>query len=150
MTTPKAELLAQVATLNDPANPFTYEVVGDTIVGSWDIVSARTLYPTEFATIDKKFSVTITLDEGKGTFKSKDRSSESTSSVSGGGMSFGTKSFSGQESSKGFSFEFGGASKTKDGVSPVVAYSWDTSKIKDPLFSFLEGHGYKRKKGLFG
>ena len=50
----------------------------------------------------------------------------------------------------GFSFEFGGASKTKDGVSPVLAYSWDTSKIKDPLFAFLEGHGWKRKKGLFG
>ena len=147
---PLKELLAKVPSLNDPTQPFSYAVKGDKIIASWDIVSAKTLYPTEFATIDKKFSVTVELDEKKGTFKSKDRSSDTESSVGAGGLSWGTNSFSGKSSSKGFSVEFGGVSKTKDGLTPVLAYSWDTAKIKKPLFDLLEANGWTRKKGLFG
>lgn len=151
MTTPLPELLAAVAALNDPQNPFTYEVKGKTIVGSWDIVNAKTLYPTEFTSINKKFSVTIEFDEKKGTFKSKDRGSETESSVGSGGISFGSSRFSGKSSSKGGSFEFGGASKKKgEAVSPVLSYSWDTDKIKKPLFAFLAENDWTKKKGLFG
>src|SRR4029078_5884321 len=58
--------------------------------------------------------------------------------------------FKGKEKKKEFSFEFGGVNKTDEGVSvaPVV-YSFDTDKIKDPLFTFLEQHGWERKKGFF-
>ena len=49
-----------------------------------------------------------------------------------------------------FSFTLGGVHNTEDGVSPVLAWSFDTDKIKQPLFSFLETHGWKRKKALFG
>jgi hypothetical protein len=150
MTTPLADLLAQVPTLNDPAQPFTYTVKGDTIVGAWDIVRAKSLYPTEFKTIDKKFSVTVEFDEKKGTWKSKDRAKSSGMTVNGGGVSFGTDSFSGKKNEKSFSFELGGVNKTKDGISPVLAWSFDTSKIKQPLFAFLEANGWAKKKGLFG
>lgn len=150
MTTPLAELLAQVPSLNDPAQPFTYEVDGDTIVGKWDVVRAQSLYPTEFDTIDKTFSVTIEFDEKKGTFKSKDHEKMKNSSFGTGGFSFGSESFSGTKNEKSFSIELGGVNKTEDSVSPVLAWSFDTAKIKDPLFAFLEKNGWKRKKGLFG
>lgn len=150
MTTPLADLLAQVPSLNDPAQPFTYEVVGSTVVGRWDIVSAQTLYPTEFATIDKDFTVTVEFNEGKGTFKAKDHEKTSRMSAGAGGLSFGTESFSGSMKKKEFSFELGGVSKTDEGVSPVLAWSWDTDRIKKPLFAFLESNGWKHKKGLFG
>jgi hypothetical protein len=150
MTTSLQDLLAQVATLNDAAQPFLYEVKGNTIVGKWDIVSATSLYPDAIESIDRKFSVTVEFDEKKGTFKSKDRATNSSSSFEGGTLSFGTDSFSGKKSEKSMSFTFGGAHKTKDGVSPVLAYSFDTAKIKDPLFAFLEANGWKKKKGLFG
>ncbi len=154
MTTPLAELLALVPSLNDPKNPFTYEVKGDSIIGKWDIVSAKTLYPTEFSSIDKKFQVIVDLDEKKGTWKPKEKSSESGASVSGGGISFGSSSstFSGKSVSKGASFEFGGVTKKKgeDATLAPLVYSWDTAKIKQPLFDFLEANGWKRKKGLFG
>ena len=150
MTTPLPELFAKVATLNDPAQPFSYEVVGDTIVGRWDIVKAQSLYPTEFTTIDKDFTVTVEFNEGKGTFKSRDQEKTSNSSFGTGGFSVGSSTFSGKTSKKEFSFEFGGINKTEDGVSPVLAWSFDTAKIKDPLFAFLEANGWKRKKGLFG
>jgi hypothetical protein len=32
----------------------------------------------------------------------------------------------------------------------VLAWSFDTSKIKTPLFAFLEANGWTHKKGLFG
>jgi hypothetical protein len=129
VTTPLRELLAAVPTLNDPAEPFTYTVEGDTIVGTWDIVKATSLYPTEIEHVDKKYAITVELDEEKSTFDFNERKS----------------------SSKEFRFSFGGVNKTDEGVSldPVV-YSFETSRIKEPLFTFLEQHGWKRKKGLLG
>lgn len=150
MTTPLKDLLAKVPTLNDLAQPFTYEVVGDTIVGKWDIVKAQTLYPTEFATIDREFTVTVEFNEGKGTFKSKDHEKTNNMSWGTGGFSVGSSTFSGKTTKKEFSFEIGGINKTEDGISPVLAWSFDTTKIQDPLFAFLEAEGWKRKKGLFG
>ena len=149
MTTPLPELLAQVPTLNDPAQPFAYSVVGDTIVGQWDIVKAQSLYPNEFETIDKEFTVTVEFNPEKGTFKSKDHESTSGVQVTSGGLSWGKSTFSGKTTKKQFSFTLGGVHNTEDGVSPVLAWSFDTAKIKDPLFAFLESHGW-RKKGLFG
>ena len=154
MTTPLPELLALVPTLNDPAQPYIYTVKGDQIVAKWDIVSAKSLYPTEYKSVDKKFQVTISLDEKKGTWKPKEKTSDSGSSVSDGKISFGGSvgGFSGKSSSKGASFEFGGVNKKKgeDATLAPLVYSWDTAKIKTPLFDFLEANGWKRKKGLFG
>lgn len=150
MTTPLADLLAQVPSLNNPNEPISYEVKGTTVVAKWDIVRAKSLYPKEFTTIDKKFSVTVEFDERKGTYKSKDKEKNSNSSFGTGGFSMGTDSFTGKKSGKEFSFELGGISKTEDGLSPVLAWSFDTARIKNPLFAFLEKNGWKRKKGLFG
>ena len=150
MTTPLPDLLAQVPALNDPAQPFTYEVKGSSIIGKWDIVRAKSLYPKEFRTIDKKYSITVDLDERKGTYKYKDREKSTNVSVTGGGMSFGTSGFSGKTSKKEFSFELGGINQTDEGISPVLAWSFDTSRIKTPLFALLEKNGWKHKKGLFG
>ena len=154
MTTPLKELLALVPTLNDPTQPFSYTVQGSTIIGSWDIVSAKSLYPTEYKSIDKKFEIRVDLDEKKGTWKPKEKSTESNSAASGGGLSFGTSTstFSGKSMNKGASFEFGGVSKKKgeDATIAPLVYSWDTAKIKKPLFDLLEANGWKRTKGLFG
>jgi hypothetical protein len=149
MTTPLPQLLAAVPSLNDPAEPFGYEASGDTIVGRWDIVRATSLYPTEVTHIDKDYSITVTFDEGKQTYDFNERKTSSGGSLSGKGLSFGKEGFSGKSSSKEFSFEFGGVNKTDDGVSMApVAYSFETSRIKEPLFAFLEQNGWRRKKGL--
>ena len=154
MTTPIAELLALVPTLNDPTQPFSYEVTGTAIVGRWDIVSAQSLYPTEFRSIDKSFEIRVELNEGKGTWKPVEVSEQSVSAANSDNVGFSrsTSVFSGKSTNKGFSFEFGGVNKKDDEdatLAPLV-YSWDTAKIKKPLFDFLESNGWKRKKGLFG
>ncbi|MCW2799133.1 MAG: Ca2+/Na+ antiporter [Aeromicrobium sp.] len=149
MTTPIAELLGAVPSLNDPTEPFTYEVRDGTIVGSWDIVRATTLYPTEIESIDKDYHITVTLDAAKHTYEFNERKTSSEGSVSGDGAGFSKDFFSGKSTSKEFSFSIGGVSKTDDGVSmKPVAYTFSTSRIKDPLFTFLQQHGWQRKKGL--
>src|SRR4051812_30873851 len=149
--TPLAELLAKVPSLNSPNEPIVFEVDGDKLVAKWDVVRAKSLYPKEFRTIDKKFSVTVDfVDEKKGLYKSKDREKSSGASVGLGGASFGTSSFSGKKSEKSFSFEIGGITKTDDGISPALAWSFDTARIKGPLYAFLEQNGWTKKKGLFG
>jgi len=149
MTTPLAELLAAVPALNDPNEPFTYEVRDGTIVGSWDIVRATTLYPTEVESINKAYQITVTLDAAKNTYEFNERKTSSEGSLSADGAGFSKDFFSGKSTSKEFSFSFGGVSKTDDGVSmKPVAYTFSTSRIKEPLFAFLEQHGWQRKKGL--
>jgi hypothetical protein len=148
--TPLADLLAAVPTLNDPQQPFSYAVEGQQIVGTWDIVKATSLYPTEITHIDKSYVLTVELDEDEHTFDYQDRESETHAGADGGGVHLEKDAFKGKMKKKEFSFEFGGVNKTDEGVSmaPVV-YSFDTDKIKDPLFALLKQHGWKQKKGFF-
>ena len=149
-TTPLRELLAAIPSLNRPDQPFTYEVDGDEIVGRWDIVKATSLYPTEVTHLDKKYKIVVELDEDEGTFDFNEKESETRAKADGGGLSFSKEGFSGKSSKKEFSFEFGGVNKTDEGLSVApVMYSFDTDQIKDPLFGFLEQHGWERKKGFF-
>lgn len=149
--TPLDQLLAGVPALNDPEEPFVYTTEGDTIVGSWDIVKATTLYPKELESIDKQYRITVSFDQAKGTFDFNEVRTSSEGSVTAGGAGFQKDFFSGKSSSKEFSFTFGGVSKTEDGftAAPLV-YSFSTSRIKEPLFRYLEQHGWKRKKGFLG
>jgi hypothetical protein len=149
-STPLAELLAAVPSLNDPQQPFTYAVEGQTIVGTWDIVKATSLYPTEITHLDRDYRLEVELDEGEHQYDYQDHESSTSASAGGDGVSFQKDFFKGKEKKKEFSFEFGGVNKTDEGVSlaPVV-YSFDTDRIKDPLFGFLQQHGWEQKKGFF-
>jgi hypothetical protein len=153
--TPLAELLAAVPSLNDPSQPFTYAVVGQRIVGTWDVVKATSLYPTEVSHIDKDYKLEVDLDEDEHSYDYEDEESETHAGVDGDGLHFEKELFKGKEKKKEFHFELGGVSATSkggtdEGVSknPVV-YSFDTDRIKEPLFAFLEQHGWERKKGFF-
>jgi hypothetical protein len=148
--TPLADLLAAVPSLNDANQPFTYAVDGTKIVGSWDIVKATSLYPTEVTHVDKDYRLEVELDEDEHSYDYEDHESESNVTLDGDGLHVEKELFKGKEKKKEFSFEFGGVNKTDEGVSmnPVV-YSFDTDKIKDPLFGFLEQHGWKIKQGFF-
>ena len=148
--TPLADLLAAVPSLNDPQQPFTYAVDGHKIVGTWDIVKATSLYPTEVTHIDKGYRLEVELDEDEHSYDYEDHESETSATLDGDGLHVEKELFKGKTKKKEFSFEFGGVNKTDEGVSvnPVVYY-FDTDKIKDPLFAFLEQHGWERKKGFF-
>ena len=151
-TTPLADLLAAVPSLNDPKQPFTYAVEGKKIVGRWDIVTATSLHPTEVTHIDKDYRLEVELDEGEHSFDYEDHESETHASLDGDGLQVEKQFFKGKTKKKEFSFEFGGvnSSRTDEGVSvePVV-YSFDTDRIKDPLLGFLEQHGWAKKRGFF-
>jgi hypothetical protein len=148
--TPLADLLAAVASLNDANQPFAYAVDGKKIVGTWDIVKATSLYPTEVTHVDKDYRLEVELDEDEHSYDYEDHESETHATLDGEGLHMEKQIFKGKEKKKEFSFEFGGVNKTDEGVSvdPVV-YSFDTDKIKDPLFGFLEQHGWEQKKGFF-
>lgn len=151
MTTPLENLLEAVPALNDPKEPFVFTADGNTIVGTWDIVKATTLYVSELESIDKKYKITVTLDDESGTYDFNEVKTSSEGSVKTSGASFRKEGFSGKSSSKEFSFSFGGIRKTNKGITAMpLVYSFSTARIKDPLFGFLEENGWKRKKGLLG
>ena len=66
--TPLADVLGAVPSLNRPDQPFTYSVDGRTIVGTWDIVKATSLYPTEITHVDKDYRLEVELDEDEHTY----------------------------------------------------------------------------------
>lgn len=149
--TPSADLYAAVPSLDRDDQPFTYAVEGDRIVGTWDIVKATTLYPTEVEHVDKDYRIIVELDEEKGTFDFTERSSETRAHADGGGVGGSKEVLIGKQSRKELSFSFGGVTKDEDGVSAApLVYSFETSRIKEPLFTFLEQHGWERRKGLLG
>lgn len=157
MPTPLTELIALLPALNDPAEPFVFSVEGDTIVGSWDIVKATSLYPLakEIETIDKDYRITVSFDADHGTYDFTERHTSTTGSVGIDDGKIGGKLekqlFSGKSSSKSFSWQVGGIRKTDDGITAApLTYSFETSRIKEPLFDFLQQHGWSRKKGLLG
>ncbi|MET1038925.1 MAG: hypothetical protein ABW075_11660 [Aeromicrobium sp.] len=157
MTSPLPELLAAIPTLNDPTEPFVFTVVGDTVVGTWDIVKATTLYPVglDLEHVDQDYRITVTFDTEKGTYDFDEVQTSTTGSLGVDGDTIrggGEKTFfKGKSTSKSFSFSAGGITKDDDGISakPLV-YSFETSRIKEPLFTFLEQHGWERKKGFLG
>lgn len=154
MTTPLRALLAQVPTLNDPTEPFVFEAIGNTITGRWDIVHARFLDMSGGGTLDKDYVIVVDFDEKKGTydFTESKHESESNLDVKGGTISFGgeKKVFSGKMTGTSKSFTFGGVNQTDAGISPVLSYEFETKRIKEPLFTFIEANGWERKKGFLG
>ena len=144
--TSKPELLAAVPSLDDPDQPFTFAVEDGRIVGRWDIVKATSLYPTEVTHVDKDYRIEVELDDDEHTYDYEDHTSQTHAGVDGDGLHLEKELFKGKTEKKEFSFEFGGVNKTDEGVSmaPVV-YSFDTDKIKEPLFAFLEQHGWEQK-----
>jgi hypothetical protein len=155
-TTPLAQLLTQIPALNDPKQPYTYAVEGDTIVGTWNIVSAEYLglAQKQVGKLDKDYAITIRFDEKKDRFDFSEKRVDSQTEVGvlddgKVGLSTEKSFFKGKSTSKEFSFSFGDANKTKDGISPVLSYKFETKMIKDPLFDFLKKNGWKAKSGLF-
>jgi hypothetical protein len=157
MTTSSADLLAAVPSINDPREPFVFTVEGDRIVGRWDIVKATTLYPTalEVQHVDEDYRIVVELDDGEGTYDfTEDRTSTTGSAdVDGDTLKLGGEKqfFRGKSTSKQFDVSFGGITKKDDEVTvaPLV-YSFETSRIKEPLFAFLEQHGWERRQGFLG
>jgi len=155
MTTPLAELLAAVPAINDPSEPYTFTVEGDTIVGTWNIVHAQFVeFDFSAGTVDKDYRIVVAFNEDKDTYEFTEtkNSADSALKFDDGKITFGgsTSTFKGKSSSKSFSFQAGGVYKTDKGVSPSLSYSFETSRIKDPLFEFLKKNGWSRKKGLLG
>jgi hypothetical protein len=149
MTTSLPDLLAAVPALNDPGEPFAYTVEGDTIVGRWDIVKATTLYATQVEHVDKDYRITVTFDVNAGSYDFQEHQTAATATLDGDGLRGEKSFFSGKSSSKEFSFSFGGVTKDEDGISvKPLTYSFETSRIKEPLFELLEQHGWHRKKGF--
>ena len=113
-------------------------------------MKATSLYPTEVTHVDKDYRLEVELDEDEHSYDYQDHESETDGQPRRRRAAPGEGALLGQEKKKEFSFEFGGVNKTDEGVSmsPVV-YSFDTDKIKDPLFGFLQQHGWEKKKGFF-
>ena len=138
--------LAQVETLNNDNNPFAYSVENNQIVGKWKITDSRWFAPGSITDREEKYELRVTLNDD-GTFKPTETKDESAFQVSINGVSASKSTFKGHSTQKSARFGIGGEKDGSNGIG-VNSYSFDTSKIKDPLYTYLESQGWK-KKGFF-
>ncbi|QNE48120.1 hypothetical protein F1C58_15255 [Glaciihabitans sp. INWT7] len=118
MATSLTILLRLVAALNDPEEPYRFEVQGETIVGTWDVRRAAVEDVPDLGTVDWDYRLSVRLDENKSTYEFTEHR--------GAGV----------------------VTATRAAPAPVHSHSYPTSRITDPLFTFLEGNGYSRKKAF--
>jgi hypothetical protein len=69
-STPLAQLMTEIPSINDPKRPYSYAVDGQTIVGTWNIVNAKylDLAAAKVGKIDKRYSIRVKFDEKKNRF----------------------------------------------------------------------------------
>ncbi|MGY1814548.1 hypothetical protein [Blastococcus sp. SYSU D00820] len=142
------------AELNRPGQPFTYSCQGNEVVGTWDIADVSYSNLVAGGTIDEDYSITVTLDEASGTYDFTERRSSGRSS--GGLRSDGSIGFSSSRSTfkgKTFGKSWGGGaalSATSHGQpGQTWSYSFETSRIKQPLFDLLASAGWEPEKKGF-
>jgi hypothetical protein len=150
-----AETCARVAAeLNPPGQPFAYRCDGDRVIGTWDIADVTYQGLLSAGTIDKDYELTVTLDEGEGTYTFSERKAESESEVrmSGGNLQFGGSKefFKGKSVGKQWGGGFALRATSHGETGHSWSYEFETSRIKQPLFDLLADLGWQpAKKGFF-
>jgi hypothetical protein len=150
-----AETCARIAAeLNPPGQPFRYTCEGNRVVGTWDIADVSYSNLVAGGTIDKDYSITVTLDESSGTYDFVERRADS--QTQGGLRRDGSIGFSGRKDffkGKTTSKQWGGGialNATSHGEpGHTWSYSFETSRIKQPLFDLLTGAGWAPEKKGF-
>ena len=151
-----AETCARIAAeLNPPGQPFRYTCEGNRVIGTWDIADVSYSNLVAGGTIDKDYAITVTLDEASGTYDFVERKTES--ETEGGLRGDGSIGFSGKKDffrGKSTGKQWGGGialRATSHGeTGHTWSYSFETSRIKQPLFDLLASAGWEpAKKGFF-
>jgi len=155
MATPAPDLLARVGELNSPDSPFVFRAENGRIVGSWDIAHVRYIALLGAGQIDEKYSIEVTLDPETSTYEVREQqtSSELKGGFTAGGgfhLSGGTSTFRGSQTRRSRGFVVGTHVSTPQGSGTSAEWSFDTDRIKQPLYAFLERNGWTKKKGFFG
>lgn len=145
-------MLPEIVTLNVPEQPFSYFAQGNQIIGWWDIAKVTSLYPTQVTHADESYRLTVTLNEVNGTFDYNEarKSSEWEAGLTDDGFRLGGEMEwnAGKRVEKTWTFQFDGLNRSSTGGSDPevgfgsVAYSFETSRIKDPLFGWLQSHDW--------
>ena len=151
MFTEKQKVLAGAqAALNKADQPWEVTVEGDSIVARWKWMDASFFGPGQATNEVKSYTFTATLNDA-GKWKEKDKTTEKKAGLkmSGGKLSFGSSSgkFSGKTMQK--SIHFGVGKNNQTGETGILAFNFDTSKVKKPVREYLVSCGWK-KAGLFG
>jgi hypothetical protein len=148
------QIAAAIPQLNNPNEPIRYEMSGTRIVARWDIVHVAFVALLGAGTIDKEYTLTVDLDPEKERYSYEEHKVDSETHGSVG--TDGTLSFGGSKSTfkgkqKSFSFGAGAGARVSGGdTHHTYSYTFEDSRIKQPLFGLLEQAGYEQKKGLFG
>ncbi|EGD44884.1 hypothetical protein NBCG_00730 [Nocardioidaceae bacterium Broad-1] len=116
------------------------------------------LYPTQVTHADEAYRLTATLNQHNGTFDYNElrKSSNWVAGATDDGFRLGGEMewHAGKRIEKSWNFQFGGPNRSSTGSDPEVGldpvvYSFETGRIKEPLFDWLQSHGWNHK-GFLG
>ena len=148
------QIAAAIPQLNDPNQPIVYAMEGTKIFARWDVAHVAFVGLLGGGTIDEEYVLTVDLDPEKSQYDFEEQKHEA--ETHGGISTDGTISFGGSRSTfkgkqKSFSYRGGLGASVAGGNTPhSYSYTFEDSRVKQPLFALLERAGYARKKGFFG
>ncbi|HSX48446.1 MAG TPA: hypothetical protein VLF41_03030 [Candidatus Nanoarchaeia archaeon] len=136
-------LTQQMLALNTPENPFTVQVQGNQVVATWNIVDAKWYQVFAKAGMKATYQLIVDLDPVK--YEAKYTDKNYSIAWEGGLPKVGAEisTFQGKE----FLVSSGAAYGIKDNMQPgeIYNFSFDTRKIKRPVFAVLDQCGWKLK-----
>lgn len=148
------QIAASVSQLNDPNHPIRYEMVGTRITAHWDVAHVAFVALLGGGTIDEQYTLTVDLDPEKERYSYEELKVDA--ETHGGIGTDGTLSFGGSKTTfrgkqKSWSYRSGAGVQVSGGdTNHTYSYTFEDSRIKQPLFGLLEAAGYEQKRGLFG
>lgn len=146
MPQPIEVLTQQMLALNTPETPFTVQVQGNQVVGTWNIVDAKWYQIFAKAGMKETYQLIVDLDLAKYEAKYTDKKYSITWEAGLPRVGAEISAFQGKTFSKSSGVAYG--IKDNMQLGEIYNFSFDTRNIKRPIFAVLDQCGWKLKRSF--
>lgn len=150
MTSTETEVRAALLAIATDETPYSFEEFDEGVVGVWDYADAKWAGFFAAGTVDKGYTLTVTLHAEDSTYELLDRTSETTKRLDAGGFSYSKSGFQGTTRKISMKKAWSPIASDHGQVGNTYEWNFDTDSIKKPVREVLEQAGWtERKKSFF-
>lgn len=150
MTASRAEVIEALLALDTAEVPFSFAAFDDGVVGVWDYADAKWAGFFAAGTVEKGYTLTVTLHEEDSTYELLDRTSETKTRLSASGFSYSKTGFQGTTRQISMKKAWAPVASDHGQVGNTYGWNFDTDSMKKPVRDALEAAGWtERKKSFF-
>lgn len=150
MTWNETQVREGLLALNTDEVPYRFAEFTEGVVGVWDYADAKWASFAAAGTIDKSYSLTVTLDPDEKTYDLLDRTKDVETRLDRKGFHFEANTFQGTTRKISFNKTITPIAKDQGQVGHTYGWKFDTEEMKAPVRELMEKAGWTpKKKSLF-